>query len=43
MSIISTTAMIAKPRCNNATPVHECFENHDIDSDSSLSQEVYRQ
>ena len=40
MSMIST---IAKPRSNNATPVHECFENHDIDSDSSSSQEVYRQ
>ena len=32
-----------KPRNNTATPVHECFENHDIDSDSSSSQEVYRQ
>ena len=49
MSTIATIATIAKPRCNNATPVHECFENHDIDSDSSSSssssssQEVYRQ
>ena len=32
-----------KHRNNTATPIHECFENHDIDSDSSSSQEVYRQ
>lgn len=53
MTIISASPIHTKPRTNNATPVHEKFENYDdytgigtgsgSDSDSSSSQEVYRQ
>jgi deoxycytidylate deaminase len=48
MTIISVIPIHTKTRINNATPVHEKFENYDdytgtrSDSDSS-SQEVYRQ